>query len=51
MKKDLIRSKREQKGYTQEELAELAGCARQTINLIEAGNYSNPTFKALFKYL
>lgn len=33
-----------EKGYTQEQVAELAGVTRQTIGLIEAGKY-NPSLK------
>jgi len=35
---------RVEKGYTQAQLADLAGVTRQTIGLIEAGRY-NPTLK------
>ncbi len=37
-----IKVARVEKGYTQQELADLAGVTRQTIGLIEAGKY-NPT--------
>ena len=39
-----VRLARLEKGLTQEQLAELVGVTRQTIILIEAGNY-NPTLK------
>ena len=35
---------RVEKGYTQAQLADLAGVTRQTVGLIEAGRY-NPTLK------
>jgi len=37
-----VRVARAEKGYTQQELADLAGVTRQTIGLIEAEKY-NPT--------
>ncbi|MFC1936464.1 helix-turn-helix transcriptional regulator [Chloroflexota bacterium] len=39
-----LRLARVTKDLTQQELADLAGVTRQTIGLIEAGNY-NPTLK------
>ncbi len=37
-----VRAARVERGYTQQELADLVGVTRQTIGLIEAGKY-NPT--------
>ena len=37
-----IRRLRKEKGMSQEQLAQLVGVTRQTIGMIEAGNY-NPT--------
>lgn len=39
-----LKVERIQKGLSQEELAEAVGVTRQTIGLIEAGNY-NPTLR------
>jgi len=39
-----VKLARVEKGLTQEQLAELVGVTRQTIGLIESGNY-NPTVK------
>lgn len=42
--KNGVRIARVQKDYTQQELAEIVGITRQTISLIEKGEY-NPTLK------
>ncbi len=42
--KNSVRVARVQKDYTQQELAEKVGVTRQTISLIEKGEY-NPTLK------
>lgn len=42
--KNSVRVARVQKDYTQQELAEIVGITRQTISLIEKGEY-NPTLK------
>ena len=42
--KNKVKLARVEKDLTQEELAERVGVTRQTIGLIEAGNY-NPTIK------
>ncbi len=39
-----VKLARVEKGFTQEQLADLVGVTRQTIGLIEAGKY-NPTLK------
>lgn len=44
MKNLKMRSARVLKDYSQQELADLVGVSRQTINAIEKGNY-NPTIK------
>lgn len=44
MKSELIKKKRKEQGLSQAALAEKVGVTRQTINMIEAGNY-NPSIK------
>ena len=42
-----MQKKRQDKGYTQEQLADLVGVSRQTIIAIEKGNYTPSVYLAL----
>lgn len=44
MKNEILKLKRKEQGLSQAALAEKIGVTRQTINMIEAGNY-NPSIK------
>lgn len=44
MKNEILKSKRKEQGLSQAALAAQIGVTRQTINMIEAGNY-NPSIK------
>lgn len=44
MKNEILKTMRKENGMSQAALAERVGVTRQTINMIEAGNY-NPSIK------
>lgn len=44
MKNEILKQKRKEQGLSQAKLADIVGVTRQTINMIEAGNY-NPSIK------
>lgn len=44
MKNEILKIKRKEQGLSQAKLADAVGVTRQTINMIEAGNY-NPSIK------